>query len=256
MRLSLRFVVPLLLALALLGWAVVPLVDRLTLQWFVRDLDIRATLVANTLQEPLEDLLRAGNRARLEQFFARITQDWRLFAIGFCPAEGTRVATSSLPAAVTCDSLDAFAGAPGHVLTEGGAPMLVSVRPIAMGDVPVGRLVLVHDLSFVARRSEETRKYLFLFFVGLGLTIALITVVIAQLSWRGWVQGMRALLRGEGLWRPSGKANVPELRPIARDVRALIRELESAPRRPDDDHVPWTADTLRTLLRGDLRGQE
>ena len=75
MRLSLRFVVPLLLALALLGWAVVPLVDRLTLQWFVRDLDIRATLVANALQEPLEDLLRAGNRTRLEQFFARITQD-------------------------------------------------------------------------------------------------------------------------------------------------------------------------------------
>src|ERR1043166_7746664 len=133
MRLSLRFVVPLLVALALLGWAVVPLVDRLTLQWFVRDLDIRATLVANTLQEPLEDLLRAGNRRRLEQFFARITQDERLFAIGFCPADGgTRVATASLPTTVRCDSLDQFAGASGHVLTAGTAPMLVSVRPITM----------------------------------------------------------------------------------------------------------------------------
>ena len=270
MRLSLRFVVPLLLALALLGWAVVPLVDKLTLQWFVRDLDVRATLVANTLQEPLEDLLRAGNRARLEQFFARITQDERLFAIGFCPAEGERVATPSLPAVVTCDSLDQFtetsAGSAGsvgggvnggaHVLSTGAAPILVSVRPITMAGRPVGSLVLVHDLSFVARRSAETRKYLFLFFVGLGLTIALITVVIAQLSWRGWVQGMRALLRGEGLLRPSGKAHVPELRPIARDLRALIRDLESAPRRPDEDHVAWTPDTLRTLLRGELRGQE
>jgi trehalose 6-phosphate synthase len=258
MRLSLRFVVPLLVALALLGWAVVPLVDKLTLQWFVRDLDVRATLVANTLQEPLEDLLHAGNRARLEQFFGRITQDERLFAIGFCPAEqgGTRVATSSLPAAVTCDSLHQFAGTPGHVLSAGTAPMLVSVRPIAIAGRPVGNLVLVHDLSFVARRSAETRKYVFLFFVGLGLTVALITVVIAQLSWRGWVQGLRALLRGEGLLRPSGKPYVPELRPIARDLRALIRELETAPRRPDDDHVAWTADTLRTLLRGELRGQE
>src|SRR5436309_5590842 len=258
MRLSLRFVVPLLVALALLGWAVVPLVDKLTLQWFVRDLDVRATLVANTLQEPLEDLLHAGNRARLEQFFGRITQDERLFAIGFCPAEGggTRVATSSLPAAVTCDSLDQFAGTPGHVLTAGTAPMLVSVRPIAIAGRPVGNLVLVHDLSFVARRSEETRKYLFLFFVGLGVTIALITVVIAQLSWRGWVQGLRALLRGEGLLRPSGKPYVPELRPIARDLRALIRDLEAAPRRLDEDHVAWTPDTLRTLLRGELRGQE
>ena len=45
MRLSLRFVVPLLLALGLLGYAVVPLVDRLILGWFVRDLDARATCV-------------------------------------------------------------------------------------------------------------------------------------------------------------------------------------------------------------------
>ncbi len=256
MRLSLRFVVPLLFALALLGWAVVPLVDKLTLQWFVRDLDIRATLVANTLQEPLEDLLQAGNRARLEQFFARITQDERLFAIGFCPSEGTRVATPSLPAAITCDSLGQFAGASGHLLTAGAAPTLVSVRPITMADQRVGTLVLVHDLSFVARRSAETRKYLFLFFVGLGLTVALITVVIAQLSWRGWVQGLRALLRGEGLLRPSGKQAVPELRPIARDLRALIRELETVHRRPDDEDVAWTPDTLRALLHGELRGQE
>jgi len=51
MRLSLRFVVPLLLALGLLGYAVVPLVDRLILGWFVRDLDARATLVSNTARE-------------------------------------------------------------------------------------------------------------------------------------------------------------------------------------------------------------
>ena len=256
MRLSLRFVVPLLFALAVLGWAVVPLVDRLTLQWFVRDLDTRATLVANTLQEPLEDLLRAGNSARLEQFFSRITQDERLFAIGFCPAQGDRVATPSLPAAIRCDSLGQFAGASGHVFTAGAAPMLVSVRPITVANTPVGSLVLVHDLSFVARRSAETRKYLFFFFVGLGVTVALITVVIAQLSWRGWVQGLRALLRGEGLLLPSGKPPSPELRPIARDLRALIRDLETSHRRPDDEDVAWSPDMLRALLHGELRGQE
>src|SRR5262247_94955 len=252
MRLSLRFVVPLLLALGLLGWAVVPLVDKLTLQWFSRDLDIRATLVANTLQEPLEDLLRAGNRARLQQFFARITQDERLFAIGFCPRQGTRVATTSLPAAITCDSLDRFAGASGHVLTGGAAPVLVSVRPITMADQPVGTLVLVHDLSFVARRSAETRKYLFLFFVGLGVTVALITVVVAQLSWRGWVQGLRALLRGEGLWRPAIVPAAPELQPIARDVRELERQY----RPHNGDGRLWTQDTLRKTLRSELRGND
>ena len=41
---------------------VVPLVDQLTLRWFVRDLDIRADLVANSMQEPLQEQLRSASR--------------------------------------------------------------------------------------------------------------------------------------------------------------------------------------------------
>ncbi len=49
MRLSLRFILPLALTLAAIAYAVIPLVDRFTLQWFVRDLDIRTSLIANTI---------------------------------------------------------------------------------------------------------------------------------------------------------------------------------------------------------------
>ena len=55
MPLSLRFVVPLALALAAIAYAVVPLVDRLTFQWFVRDLDTRGALIAKAAQVPWED---------------------------------------------------------------------------------------------------------------------------------------------------------------------------------------------------------
>ena len=83
MRLSLRFIIPLLLAVGAIAYAVVPLVDELTLRWFMRDLDIRATLIANTVQDPLQDLVRTRNRARILQLFSRITRDERLFAIAF-----------------------------------------------------------------------------------------------------------------------------------------------------------------------------
>lgn len=257
MRLSLRFVIPLFLALAAVAYAVVPLVDKLTLRWFVRDLDIRASLIANTVQEPMQDLLRAGSRARMAQYFTRITQDERLFAIGFCPAAGGEpVATSLLPSEVTCDALDRFSGPTGHLLTSTHGPLLVSVRPLEADGAAIGRLVLVHDMSFVTRRSEETRKYVFLFFIGLGVTVALITVVIAQLSWRGWVQGLRALLRGEGLFRPSDRPDRPELRPIASDLRTLIRDLEADHRSRDPEQLAWTPETLRTIVRDDLRGHQ
>ena len=276
MRLSLRFVVPLLIALSIFAYAALPLVDKLTLRWFSRDLETRANLIANTVEDPLQDLLRAGNRRRILQFFTRITQDERLLALAFCPAErGEPIATPSLPKEVTCATVDQIQN--GRVLQTEKGPVNVSVRPIAAstpetGDsapklvANLGQLVLVHDMSFIARRSRETREYLFLFFVGLGLTVALITVFIAQLSWRGWVQGIRALLRGErlvpiaGALRSRGGGGFsgppPELRPIAKDLRALIEELEADHRSRDEEQLSWTPNTLRQILHRELRGQE
>ena len=84
MRLSLRFIVPLGIALTAIAYAVVPLVDRLTLQWFVRDLEIRSTTIANAAQEPLTALVREPRaRQKVLRYFERIIQDERIFAIGF-----------------------------------------------------------------------------------------------------------------------------------------------------------------------------
>jgi trehalose 6-phosphate synthase len=180
-----------------------------------------------------------------------------VFAVAYCPGDGSApVATASLPNNIHCADLKNAAKSPPRVLASPSGPVLVSVRSIADNGQPIGELVLVHDLSIVARRSAETRKYIFYLFVGLGFTIALITVIIAQLSWRGWVHGLRAVVRGEGLLRPGGALEPPELRPIARDVRALIRELETARRARDEDQVAWAPETLRTVLHDDLRGQE
>jgi trehalose 6-phosphate synthase len=63
-------------------------------------------------------------------------------------------------------------------------------------------------------------------------------------------------MRGEGLLRPAGKPDRPELRPIAHDLRALIRELEAEHRARDHDRLAWTPDTLREILHNDLSGQE
>ena len=256
MRLSLRFIVPLALALTAIAYAVVPLVDSLTLRWFVRDLDIRSSLIANTLQEPLEEMIRTGSQSRMLQFFTRITRDERLYAMGFCPlSPGEPLATTTFPTDVDCANLDAFSGPSGHILTSPHGPLLVSVRPVEVDEASAGSLVLLHDMSFAERRSEETRKYLFYFFVGLGAAVSLITVVIAQLSWRGWVHGLRALLRGEGIVRPSGKPDSAELKPIARELRALITEIEAEHQSRDHDRLAWTPEAVRAILLAELRGQ-
>src|SRR5689334_12465495 len=257
MRLTLRFLVPLLVALALFAYAAVPLVDTLTTRWFVRDLDMRSNLIANTAQEPLAEMLRAGSPSRILGYFQRLTSDERLYAIGLCPGNNQApIATAQFPREIRCNSLAAYMTPGEHLLRTAKGVVHIAVRRIDNDDAAPANLVLVHDMSFIEQRSEETRQYLFYFFAALALSVALITVIIAQLSWRGWVAGLRALLRGEGILRPSGVTSMPELKPIASDVRDLIRDLERQYRPLDGSQRIWDQAALRSALRSELHGND
>ncbi len=256
MRISLRFVVPLALALTAIAYAVVPLVDRLTLNWFVRDLEIRAKLITSTTQEPLAALVREPRaKQKVLHLFERIVQDERIFALGFCDNAGKLAyATRGFPAAVQCPAADAAAHA--ELLQRPDGPLHVSAHPVALEGETLGSLVIVHDMSFVQRRSEDTKRYVFYLFATIAAIVAVITVVIAEISWRGWVAGIKMLISGEALLRSPEQVRAPELRPIANDLQALVRDLESERRSRDESQVVWGPDALRRILRQDLRGDE
>jgi len=57
MRLSLRFILPLLLILTAIAYGVAPLVDQFTLRWSVRDLDQRSAIIVNAIAEPLAGVI-------------------------------------------------------------------------------------------------------------------------------------------------------------------------------------------------------
>jgi len=79
-------------------------------------------------------------------------------------------------------------------------------------------------------------------------------MVVAQLSWRGWVSGVRGILRGEGLVRPW--LSSPEMAPFAADIRARLRDLEDEYRRALGPQAEWNPETLRALLRTQLSGDQ
>ncbi len=257
MRFSLRFIVPLAITLAAIAYAVVPLADSLTLQWFVHDLDVRSTLIANTMQDPLQEDLKIGSRGRIVSYFNRITQDQRLAAIGFCPdSKSPILATRTFPKSVVCSDLDRFQVSAERELTTPNGTFHISVLPVTDKGQALGQLILVHDTSFIRKRSLQTERYLFYFFIALGTVISIVTVIVAELSWRGLVQGTRALLRGEGLLRPAERITIPELRPIERDLRQLMRDVRSEIQLRDDSQVSGTPEMLRQILHDDLRDQE
>jgi alpha,alpha-trehalose-phosphate synthase [UDP-forming] len=253
-RLQLRFLVPLVIILTATAYLALPVMDRLTLRWFARDLDMRGTLVATALSDSLSDA-ETRNR-KLQAILDRTLQDERLVAIGWCSTTGQVVRrTARFPKDLGCDEARLLASTREAPMSIEGGPVHVSVHPIISDAGPQGELVLMHDLSFIERRSQDTRKYLIILIAGLGGAMALVTVIVAQLSWRGWVSGAQALLRGEGLVRPLVPPS-PELAPLAADLRERLRDLEDEVRRGQRSEDVWNAERLQSLLRTQLRGDE
>jgi trehalose 6-phosphate synthase len=251
-------------------------------------------LVANALSDSIADALASGRLSRLQTLFDRTAQDERLFAIGLCDPDGRLLrATDRFPSQLSCEQAIEMASEADRRLTLPGGAVHVGVHDVmgrppaappaaavrrpsddwAPGEIDAepapapapgveqseaprlaGRLVLLHDLSFIDRRSQDSRNYLIGLIAVLGFVIALITMVVAQLSWRGWVNGARALMRGEGLLSPLMPA--PELAPFAADLRARLRDLEDEYRRSQGPEADWTADRLRVLLRTQLSGDQ
>jgi trehalose 6-phosphate synthase len=256
LRLSLRFLVPLLLAMFGVAYFSVPLVDSLMQRWFVRDLDLRSTFVSRSLEEQVGELLESKSYARIDGLLERATTDERLYALGLCDVEGRLVRkTHSFPPSVDCSVSRRVGEGAGLVLDLPQGPLHVSTAEIKRDDETVATLLMLHDMSFVQRRSEDTRKYIVVLFTVLGVAVALITIAVAHLSWRGWVAGVRAMLRGEGVIRPFATPR-PELQPLVGDLRALLRDMQNERRDRDEAAARWNPETLRHLLDEQFSGDE
>ncbi len=255
-RLSLRFIVPLTVTLGLLAYALVPLVDQLTLRWWVNDLDVRARLVGNTLEDQVADLVADGATSKINGLFLRAIQDQRLYAIAFCDMSGRlRYETPTYPSLLGCEVPAPAPGDNPSVVRMRQGPLHVVQYPVSRAGERIGTLMLVHDMNFVERRSADTRRYLIGLFIVLGVVISFVTVVIAHLSWRGWVAGVRALFRGEGITQPFSQPAPSDMQPLASDLRMLLRELDMS-RRGRDQSGTWSPELLRRTLRDQLLGDE
>jgi trehalose 6-phosphate synthase len=275
LHLQLRFLLPLIATLIVVAYLAVHLMDGMTLRWFSRDVNSRGTLVANALSDSVAEAIDTSRLERLRPLFDRTVKGERLFAIGLCSPDGRLLlATSAFPGTLTCqaalelsEQIDprlALTGGAVHVgvhdvmghLAAHDAAQQANAAEDADAGPPalLGRLVLVHDMSFIELRSQDSRRYLIGLIAVLGLVFAVLTVVVAQLSWRGWVKGVRAIMRGEGLLSPLQTS--ADLAPFAADLRARLRDLEDEFRRQQGPQGEWTAQRLRTLLGTQLSGDQ
>ncbi|MEC5217503.1 trehalose-6-phosphate synthase [Actimicrobium sp. GrIS 1.19] len=258
-RLSLRFILPLVLVFGLGAFVVVPLVDTLTLRWFVKDLDTRSQLLATAMQDQMVYYAEEKSNARITQLFNRAIEDERLYALAFCNPEGKIVVkTATYPDMLGCWNTTATDGKRASLVQTPQGPIHVADSQLVRGDENLGKLILVHGTNFIERRSADSRKYVILILGILALVISLINVLVAHLSWRGWMRSVRGLLRGELLPQSStnDQAASPEMQPLVGDLRALLREYHVERQDSQTNSELWTPDKLKELLHGELAGDQ
>lgn len=259
MRLSLRFILPLAFTLALLAYAVMPFVDRIAHRWFARDLDMRTRLVAASVQDSLQAEGRKPSRKVVQRVFDRVILDERIAGLAFCDTEARLVyGTPDFPPSIPC-SKEAIPASKNETVRIRSRTFRAGFEPLLDSGTFFGTLIVVHDTGFIEKRTQATRSYVFYLFLAVGAVVSLLTVGIAQLSFKGWMKGLRSILKGEGLIRTlaRGAPNVsPELKPVMKDLRGLIRDLQAERRYRDESQLNWSPKTLKEILKHDLAGDE
>ena len=151
------------------------MLDRLNLRWFASDLNLRGDLVANALSESIADAFNDPRAGRLQALFNRAMQDERLVAMGLCRGDTPALVaqSSNFPKDLDCVKARSLAALAEPQLRIEGGPVHVTVHRVTADIGSVGELVLLPDLSFIERRSHDTRQYLIVFIALLGAAIAL-----------------------------------------------------------------------------------
>ncbi len=260
MRMALRFLIPLLVVLGAVAWAATPLLGELIERWLRTDVEMRSQLVFDSIQDSVVRNAGDANGRRIDGLFARIARDERLLAVGLCAPGGLLIHRSpTWPSALGCPPgpADASTGKPAfkvEPLNDG----TVLTAAFALGDdgAALGDLVIVHDLSFIERRSAKVGRYLTVFLAGLGLAISAITVVVARLTLRGWLRAVRKGLAPTEDGGTPDRDLSPDIAPLVLEMREMLRNLDVPRGISDAIRVDWSPDTLRNLLKSELPGAE
>jgi trehalose 6-phosphate synthase len=254
---ALRFFVPLLAVLAALAWVAWTVLDTTSRRWTERDVALRAELAVSGAREALATHVRSGDRGRLVRVLTELTRDDRIMATAACSREHALLAsTSDFPAAFDCSAIGAHlvvpeSGEPWSAWTRiddlRGGPVHVSAIPLVDDADLLGFVILIHDMSFAARRGAKVRRFSLIVFAVLAIAAAVVTMLVARLSWRRWTLQMRQLIRGN--------TDRAEFKPILRDVRELVARLATEGA-AGGDGSPWDPERLRRVLRRHLHGEK
>jgi hypothetical protein len=180
-------------------------------QWSRRDVELRSTLVFNSIRDQLTNLLTLDAAAQINDLFDRLTLDERLHSVAFCDQDGAlRYSSNRILQNFSCEKIARTGSASFSTIVAGDRTFIVGAFPVTVGTAR-GHLTLLHDLTFAAQRAAQARVWIIIALGGVALVVAALAPIIALLMVRRSLQLVRraiddaragdALQKGETLAR-------------------------------------------------------
>ncbi len=271
MKITLRLIVSLVVVAALVAsgfsyWQVQSERDRLR-----QELDVRAIILAESLQESVKELLRSNSPVRLKRLVDRFGNRESLVGVAVYDSLGVHLASS--PALLTTiktspvqisESLTRNESVSGFEPVNGKTAHVCAV-PLHLDGRIVGTLLLLHDASYIDARLEGIWHRNFVRLLTLSFLIILTTVLVVRWSITGPIAQIAGWMKGLRMGKINQPVTVPRgdiLGPLAEEVALLAKSLALARAAAEEEArlrveagSLWTAERLKEHVRQELGGK-
>ena len=265
MRLSLRLILFLIVGITLITFFISRNQVRSEKRGLRTDLQRRAEVLAESLQEIVEPALQRGSHEPLRRIVERFGNREQLAGVvvyddhGNVLAESSALVTRLTPPPVPYDRVKASDQGFGEFITLGGKPMHAYYMPLHRDGSVAGVLAIFHDATYIEAQSDRIWRDTVWHVVAQVLLIVFITILIMRwtiiLPISRTAQWMKDVRAGRAGPRPK-IPNEDFLAPFSQEVVNLTRSLAEARASAEEEarlretgESLWTAERLRVSIQ-------
>ena len=272
MKLSIRLILFLVVGISLITCVIARYQAGEEVRGLRIDLERRAEVLAESLQESIEPILDKGSLSQLERIVERFGNREQLAGVAVYDEQGQTLAISSNFKTrynyTPPQNLFAQANAQSRVLGQfvklENTPIHVYTLPLRRTSGTGGYLTIFHDASYIEAQSARIWRDALWYVIAQVLLVVFTTLLIVRWSvvspiakTARWIKDLRT-----GKFSP--RHNLPDeslFRPLSQEVANLARSLaeargaaEEEARLRETGESLWTAERLRVSMQSKLRG--
>ena len=228
-----------------------------------QELERRASLLGEGLQDGVEAALSRNSRPALERLLKRFGRPGQRLAVYDTKASLVALAPESfVPRPETASDVTAAitSGSVQQVFRQmSGRTFYVYVMPVPREEKPLGAVAVVLDASYLAEAEQAVWRENGIRFLVLGAILSLIALLVVRMSITGpmakitrWTKAVR---RGQHL-EPMKLGDPSLFGPITREVSVLARSLQRARAAAEEEaalrlkgETLWTEERLKQFVK-------